>query len=162
MAVQGERILLAKDAYGVFFTLGESVRSSDSKLMVDMNVTGHYNGFILLSCSRVSLVSKLFFLSAFLYLHFSLKSFVLKQMNLEQHVVKNTIRKWQKKKHILKKIIYIYISELFVWMKAKFLFCEDKRDGAFSTPPVSFPQSSSSTPSSLCFSLSYSARHRCA
>ena len=98
--MQGERILLAKDAYGVFFTLGESVRSSDSKLMVDMNVTGHYNGFILLSCSRVSLVSKLFFLSAFLYLHFSLKSFVLKQMNLEQHVVKNTIRKWQKKKHI--------------------------------------------------------------
>ena len=118
------RSLLAKDAYGVFFTLGESVRSSDSKLMVDMNVTGHYNGFILLSCSRVSLVSKLFFLSAFLYLHFSLKSFVLKQMNLEQHVVKNTIRKWQKKTTFKKKKIYKYKYKyvLVGWKKAKFPF----------------------------------------
>lgn len=28
-------------------------------------------------------------------------------------------------------------SELFVWINSKFV-CEDKRDGAFSTPPVSF------------------------
>lgn len=46
-------------------------------------------------------------------------------------------------------------------MNAKF-FCEDKRDGAFSTPPVSFPQSSPSTSFSLCFSLLYAAHHRCA
>lgn len=37
-----------------------------------------------------------------------------------------------------------------------------KEMDAFGTTPVSFPQSSPSTPSSLCFSLSYSAHHRCA
>lgn len=58
----------------VFFYTPGNVKSS--KLMVDVIVTVHYNNFILLSCTLMSVVSKIFFLHCLLhYLHMSLKVF---------------------------------------------------------------------------------------
>ncbi len=49
----------------------------------------------------------------------------------QKHEQKTTTRK-------IKQTFFIKKNpELFVWINAKF-FCEDERDGAFSTPPVSF------------------------
>lgn len=63
---------------------------------------------------------------------------------LQKHVQKTT-------KEINEIFIIKIKSELFVWINAK-CFCEDKRDGAFSTPPVSFHSTLPPHPA-LCVSL---------
>lgn len=94
-----------------------NVKSPDKKLEVDINVAVHYNSFVFLLCAKMSVVLKIFFLSALFNLHFF----------GGHYYCANMLRKQLKKKtnnFDLKK------SELFVWMNAIF-FCEDKRDGCF-------------------------------
>ncbi len=80
--------LPGKDVYRVFLYTRGNVKGSDSKLMVDINVIVHYNSLILLSCTRMSVVSEMFFLQCFLYLHFFFEIVMVKQMNLKQHAAK--------------------------------------------------------------------------
>lgn len=132
--------------YGAFFSTKGNVKSPDSKLKVDINVTVHHNSFVLLSCAKMSVESKIFFSTV----PFSICIF-LWNYSAKAACGKNMIRKR------LKKII-----QIFVWMNAK-NFCEDKRDGCFQYPTCLFSTVLSlHTLLSLCFSLSYSAYHRCA